>query len=152
MPGNTDAGQNRISTASYHLLQYLLRVFKSRDRTISRAVIHGDDHRPFIRSKKSMKASSCEFAHTSILFPFFKEHEGYLIIPDVYLVKILPKYITRGQFIAEMGDYPYREGCSQASAINQAQPLDLGCNERSEEHTSELQSHSDVVCRLLLKK
>src|SRR5260221_10085155 len=25
-------------------------------------------------------------------------------------------------------------------------------NERSEEHTSELQSHSDIVCRLLLEK
>src|SRR5438132_5260649 len=38
--------------------------------------------------------------------------------------------------------------------------LDLGCgagglsfeNRRSEEHTSELQSHSDLVCRLLLEK
>src|SRR5437588_4794818 len=31
---------------------------------------------------------------------------------------------------------------------------DLGklLNERSEEHTSELQSHSDLVCRLLLEK
>src|SRR5436190_14711489 len=27
-----------------------------------------------------------------------------------------------------------------------------GCFERSEEHTSELQSHSDLVCRLLLEK
>src|SRR5260221_6404366 len=26
------------------------------------------------------------------------------------------------------------------------------CRERSEEHTSELQSHSDLVCRLLLEK
>src|SRR5438132_9898176 len=26
------------------------------------------------------------------------------------------------------------------------------CNVRSEEHTSELQSHSDLVCRLLLEK
>src|SRR5436190_8863230 len=31
--------------------------------------------------------------------------------------------------------------------------LDVGTNEgRSEEHTSELQSHSDLVCRLLLEK
>src|SRR5215204_7720843 len=28
----------------------------------------------------------------------------------------------------------------------------LGCPPRSEEHTSELQSHSDLVCRLLLEK
>src|SRR5438034_4557745 len=27
-----------------------------------------------------------------------------------------------------------------------------GCSTRSEEHTSELQSHSDLVCRLLLEK
>src|SRR5438034_4309608 len=27
-----------------------------------------------------------------------------------------------------------------------------GCEPRSEEHTSELQSHSDLVCRLLLEK
>src|SRR5437588_6291599 len=27
-----------------------------------------------------------------------------------------------------------------------------GCGVRSEEHTSELQSHSDLVCRLLLEK
>src|SRR5438034_3862687 len=36
-------------------------------------------------------------------------------------------------------------------------PLDTGCarrspTRRSEEHTSELQSHSDLVCRLLLEK
>src|SRR5438034_4948631 len=31
------------------------------------------------------------------------------------------------------------------------QPADDG-TERSEEHTSELQSHSDLVCRLLLEK
>src|SRR5438132_4073086 len=28
----------------------------------------------------------------------------------------------------------------------------VSCVERSEEHTSELQSHSDLVCRLLLEK
>src|SRR5438034_6669341 len=30
--------------------------------------------------------------------------------------------------------------------------LSCGSSERSEEHTSELQSHSDLVCRLLLEK
>src|SRR5947207_9493264 len=30
--------------------------------------------------------------------------------------------------------------------------VDLAIKERSEEHTSELQSHSDLVCRLLLEK
>src|SRR4029453_19686947 len=31
-------------------------------------------------------------------------------------------------------------------------PRDPEAHERSEEHTSELQSHSDLVCRLLLEK
>src|SRR5260221_14686944 len=30
--------------------------------------------------------------------------------------------------------------------------LEAGLEKRSEEHTSELQSHSDLVCRLLLEK
>src|SRR5260221_2117622 len=31
-------------------------------------------------------------------------------------------------------------------------PVPVGQHRRSEEHTSELQSHSDLVCRLLLEK
>src|SRR5260221_9986325 len=43
-------------------------------------------------------------------------------------------------------------------ALQKARPADLPLhcaehhNHRSEEHTSELQSHSDLVCRLLLEK
>src|SRR5260370_16310603 len=32
------------------------------------------------------------------------------------------------------------------------QPVDVASKERSEEHTSELQSHLNLVCRLLLEK
>src|SRR5260221_8765862 len=35
---------------------------------------------------------------------------------------------------------------------NELALADLAVVERSEEHTSELQSHSDLVCRLLLEK
>src|SRR5436190_7903504 len=35
---------------------------------------------------------------------------------------------------------------------NQREGSAPGCAGRSEEHTSELQSHSDLVCRLLLEK
>src|SRR5260221_3668462 len=41
------------------------------------------------------------------------------------------------------------EGVGRALALRAAQALQRG---RSEEHTSELQSHSDLVCRLLLEK
>src|SRR5260221_2513248 len=50
-----------------------------------------------------------------------------------------------------------RQGEGQASQMH-LQPasvrnlVDLVCERRSEEHTSELQSHSDLVCRLLLEK
>src|SRR5260221_10894300 len=41
-----------------------------------------------------------------------------------------------------------RSGCSSATAAS----ADGWLQHRSEEHTSELQSHSDLVCRLLLEK
>src|SRR5438132_10107431 len=39
----------------------------------------------------------------------------------------------------------------QLAQIHPGRPVDER-DERSEEHTSELQSHSDLVCRLLLEK
>src|SRR5438034_8512124 len=47
-------------------------------------------------------------------------------------------------------------GCSRPQRAQQAHRLRLLAGrqraDRSEEHTSELQSHSDLVCRLLLEK
>src|SRR5438132_458596 len=39
-----------------------------------------------------------------------------------------------------------------AHEVNARDQLRIASGERSEEHTSELQSHSDLVCRLLLEK
>src|SRR5260221_10890116 len=44
-------------------------------------------------------------------------------------------------------DHPRRAGRGRDAARH-----DLPGDDRSEEHTSELQSHSDLVCRLLLEK
>src|SRR5437588_7240773 len=47
------------------------------------------------------------------------------------------------------------EGPKKKEAGNQDERqnvFSLGLRRRSEEHTSELQSHSDLVCRLLLEK
>src|SRR5438034_8215400 len=41
------------------------------------------------------------------------------------------------------------KGCTHF--VRQSTPVTC-CRNRSEEHTSELQSHSDLVCRLLLEK
>src|SRR5438034_2688838 len=54
---------------------------------------------------------------------------------------VIPAGISAGR----MGSPPSRE-----TVVTHAQEEDR--HERSEEHTSELQSHSDLVCRLLLEK
>src|SRR5438034_6481645 len=50
----------------------------------------------------------------------------------------------------------HRANPACASCHNQMDPIGFGLESydavRSEEHTSELQSHSDLVCRLLLEK
>src|SRR5437588_5724742 len=43
-------------------------------------------------------------------------------------------------------------GRGQGSVRNQFRVVFVRLDQRSEEHTSELQSHSDLVCRLLLEK
>src|SRR2546429_5413266 len=40
----------------------------------------------------------------------------------------------------------------EVSAAGREEAIRLGCSERSEEHTSELQSRLHLVCRLLLEK
>src|SRR5947207_12629320 len=51
---------------------------------------------------------------------------------------------------------PGRDGSPQTDAAGKVTAVDkakgAGERARSEEHTSELQSHSDLVCRLLLEK
>src|SRR5438874_9868147 len=65
-------------------------------------------------------------------------------------------------FRSEVGDEPDVEGCDaavdfttpEAAPANVRAALEQGvsCVVRSEEHTSELQSRRDLVCRLLLEK
>src|SRR5438034_6924525 len=45
-------------------------------------------------------------------------------------------------------------GAAAADSVGSEGPLyvQVSTSQRSEEHTSELQSHSDLVCRLLLEK
>src|SRR5437588_8198065 len=52
--------------------------------------------------------------------------------------------------VASALDYAHRRGVFHGALSSGNVVLDA--NERSEEHTSELQSHSDLVCRLLLEK
>src|SRR5438034_8602788 len=53
----------------------------------------------------------------------------------------------------ELGAKPLQDAQDLALVLRAgALPAPLTIVERSEEHTSELQSHSDLVCRLLLEK
>src|SRR5947207_9061452 len=50
-------------------------------------------------------------------------------------------------------EHVVREGAERRRpCVEHAEPLLRSLDQRSEEHTSELQSHSDLVCRLLLEK
>src|SRR3989440_6349940 len=72
-------------------------------------------------------------------------------------------YLNRGQFFGEMGlfyEQPTRSAwvrtrnqCELAEMTYPRARTGCACGpRRSEEHTSELQSRSDLVCRLLLEK
>src|SRR5438034_8858540 len=53
--------------------------------------------------------------------------------------------------LAQLVAIPILRGTGKAlDSLALSCPTTMGC--RSEEHTSELQSHSDLVCRLLLEK
>ena len=51
--------------------------------------------------------------------------------------------------LSELSNSAQQPDCTQPDNIRWRED---NSNSRSEEHTSELQSHSDIVCRLLLEK
>src|SRR5882672_8693328 len=63
------------------------------------------------------------------LFPEFRKNAGRLLAA----IPTLTDRVSSGEIASNLGS-------------------NLGWADRSEEHTSELQSHSDLVCRLLLEK
>src|SRR5438132_7212641 len=59
---------------------------------------------------------------------------------------------SREIFINQRADAVHDGGRQQRWVRNREHSSDSARSKRSEEHTSELQSHSDLVCRLLLEK
>src|SRR5436190_8154786 len=55
--------------------------------------------------------------------------------------------LFRSRFLRHACPLPDRSGCASRQSLRLVWTF-----RRSEEHTSELQSHSDLVCRLLLEK
>src|SRR5438034_7281244 len=60
-------------------------------------------------------------------------------------------YLEKGKFLVAEDSHGLA-GCVYLELRGERGYLGLLGVERSEEHTSELQSHSDLVCRLLLEK
>src|SRR5438132_5724681 len=75
----------------------------------------------------------------STLFPYTTLFRSRLVrIPEKHAI---------GHLAADVRARADRRGANRA-----AQQMRVRARPRSEEHTSELQSHSDLVCRLLLEK
>src|SRR5438034_8431446 len=78
----------------------------------------------------------------STLFPYttlFRSPVGHAI---AITVEILP----------HLGDLLFDDIAHVGRDLHGADAAEQCAKDRSEEHTSELQSHSDLVCRLLLEK
>src|SRR2546430_5191556 len=73
------------------------------------------------------------------------------LFPYTTLFRSLGQVLQRGELRAD-ADVPGGAGHEQHRPLHAALPLDVGGGDRSEEHTSELQSQSNLVCRLLLEK
>src|SRR5256885_10927719 len=76
----------------------------------------------------------------STLFPYTTLFRSHLFVPK-RLDRIEPGGLSRGKDTEQ-----------QAGECRQAEGEDHGADGRSEEHTSELQSPCNLVCRLLLEK
>src|SRR5688572_33075057 len=88
------------------------------------------------------------YAFLYLLFFFFNSPA----VPEFYTLSLhdaLPIFPAASD--AEKPDHPQenREACPHARQVIRTE---VGVNGRSEEHTSELQSQSNLVCRLLLEK
>src|SRR5438034_7058835 len=90
------------------------------------------------------------FPYTTLFrSPFFQGHfPGHPVMPGVMQVEAMAQVASLLLF--KLAKTTSRIGYfMSADEVKFRKPVTPG---RSEEHTSELQSHSDLVCRLLLEK
>src|SRR5436190_13247588 len=86
-------------------------------------------------------------------YPFFSFFFFFLMIRRPPRSTLFP-YTTlfRSQIGARRRSSPTTRCRLSRAASSESRTDDRSAGSRSEEHTSELQSHSDLVCRLLLEK
>src|SRR5438132_14130723 len=95
---------------------------------------------------------SISFVHPLSRFLFFSYDTIFFIMVRRPPRSTLFPYTTLFRSVSEefrVEDDAVLDDLGQTAAVL---PVGQGGQERSEEHTSELQSHSDLVCRLLLEK
>src|SRR5260221_2331459 len=81
----------------------------------------------------------------STLFPYTTLFRSVFILDSVYEAKLLAQSLANRFGWDQVGElHGYLDADARRGALER--------RFRSEEHTSELQSHSDLVCRLLLDK
>src|SRR2546430_4221976 len=85
----------------------------------------------------------------STLFPYTTLFRSYLR-PGTEIQSRIRQYVTRRQL--RRNGHGVNENLSRLRAVAEVATRKIERRRRSEEHTSELQSQSNLVCRLLLEK
>src|SRR5438034_2635540 len=85
----------------------------------------------------------------TLFFLMLRQPPGATLFPYTTLFRSRP---DRDGDRRQTAAVPQQRGDVRRSGDRRGDDLDPRLPARSEEHTSELQSHSDLVCRLLLEK
>src|SRR5438132_3270542 len=124
--------------------RWSFRTQSSRNATSGRNPPPGRPHKHYVKSSTSRLSYISAINERNRSYPSLKrnsitarfDHAARLFPQDSRYSPFFLHYLDSGEYRACAGD---RAAKRQAGG-------------RSEEHTSELQSHSDLVCRLLLEK
>src|SRR5688572_32592369 len=92
------------------------------------------------------------FLHDFSFFLFFFNDTAPTEIYTLSLHDALPIWITNLGAIFDRGGHPARLPFQADGITISGRNVEISDTTRSEEHTSELQSQSNLVCRLLLEK
>src|SRR5438034_2933345 len=104
------------------------------------------------QSEVAFNTASLVAGATHALTAYFPSHGLGVLGGSVYLVDYgdLDRTDSASNTVGRISPRNFEFLASYATEL--AGSFTFGVNYRSEEHTSELQSHSDLVCRLLLEK
>src|SRR5438034_8195144 len=94
--------------------------------------------------------TACPCVHS--FFLIIRRPPRSTLFPYTTLFRSAPKNRSKIHFIPDLPFAVARESAPRSRPCVAVVGASAAARGRSEEHTSELQSHSDLVCRLLLEK